>query len=160
MASRDDEGQVILLAGVLLVIAFILFSIQINVLVNLGQEAGREVENPVVDDYRLLRRAFQSVFEDELRSASGTVDCPNLYAYAQRVRALVDHASALESVRGFFLSVNPLEMTSPSSTTIDVTMGVTFSDGTSTIIETVTYRITCSGAVGNDCPPPPIGCLV
>lgn len=150
MASRDDGGQIILLAGILLVIAFIVFSINLASLANLGQQVGRETENPLLDDYLLVRRALETSLVDELRTTgSGTpqVACPDLSQYANAVVAQLMEVQAHESMRGQAFDWADVTLPQPTLQVYTVQVTTTLSDGVTTAVETLSYKVTCTTTV-------------
>src|SRR5687767_9443159 len=91
----------ILLAGVLIVLAFFLYSTQSTVISSIGQEAGREAANPLLTDYQSLRSSIAIQLEFELWNAAGTAICPTDEAdYRGKVQAKLVLLSKLESNRG------------------------------------------------------------
>lgn len=157
MASRDDGGQIILLAGILLVIAFIAFSIQLSVLPNLGQQLGRETENALLEDYLLVRRTFETLLVDELRSPTDAADivCPDGPEYLQRVSGQLTLLTALEGTRGQSFGWDRLEVErlDPSTTDFEVRITLRLSDGDTSAHEIVTYPVTCNTGTGTGCSP-------
>lgn len=156
MASRrrDDEGQVILLAGVLLVLAFILFSVQLSVLTNLGAQVGRETENPLLEDYLLVRRSLETVLRDELRDTrtSTLTPCPEPLEYGYRVKGILGLMSTLEANRGQSFHWDGLR-TSNGAAAVIVRIDLRFTDGVTTVGEQVNYTVSCTAPVA-----PPASC--
>jgi hypothetical protein len=156
MASRQDQGQVILLAGILLVLAFILFSVQVAVLANLGQQVGRETENPLLEDYLLVRRSLESSLQQELRNATtGKFDCPHLMDYGQRVRSQLELLTGLESNRGQAFRWSGLGVGHTAGFSMKVEAQLYLSDGFTTVTDILVYSVVCdNGAVTTaGCPP-------
>lgn len=147
MASRRDEGQVILLAGILVVIAFIMFSLQLSLLASLGQQAGRETQSPLVEDYLLLRRTLESLLPDELKDTAAVVRCPvDMAEYKTRLNATLLLLAALEenrgqSFRGLILSDSS---TGVNPKTQYITIRLELTDGTSTVADEVEYNFKCT----------------
>jgi len=157
MESRDEGGQVILLAGILLVIAFIAFNIQLSILPSLGQQVGRETENPLLEDYLLVRRTLETLFPDEMRSttSSTTLVCPDGFEYMQKVRGQLSLLTALEGTRGQSFGWEKLEVELMAGTTKNFEVRVTMrlSDVQTTVSDVVTYPVQCTSGTGVACNP-------
>lgn len=144
MARKGDDAQVLLLAGILVVIAFVLFSIQLSLLVNSGQQSGRETENPLLDDFLNARRSLESLLSDDLRDSSGTVRCPPDVSLAMsRVNSTLATLTALEENRGQSL-VGILVAYSVVGTQVSVTLQLQLSDASSSITDKLDYKFTCT----------------
>lgn len=122
MAFRDDrQGQMLLLAGVILVLALISYSLEAQTRTQIGQQTGRELEKPVLDDFILLRRLFAQFAQEELRSATGVVRCPtDLYEYGQRLESTLSLMVTYESERGHLMSATITSITQPIATRVVV----------------------------------------
>jgi hypothetical protein len=157
MGSRDDGGQVILLAGILLVIAFVAFSIQLSVLPSLGQQLGRETENPLLEDFLLVRRTFETLVPDELRNPAQSTQfvCPDGFEYMQKVRGQLSLLAALEGTRGQSFSWERLEVERMGGTTTNFEVRITMrlTDGITTVGDSVEYRFKCTTGTGTGCSP-------
>ncbi len=154
--ARDDEGQVILLAGILLVLGFLVFSIQLDILPTLGQQVGREAENPLLEDFLMFRTNFEDASQDELRNAAGTVVCPDLLSYGHRMASYVRQLSQLEESRGHSFDTKNLTVAiGGAANALIVTLEYILTDGTSTAHDRFDYEFTCTGAVtgGAACTP-------
>lgn len=142
MREADDEAQILLLTGILLALAFILFSVQLALVANIGQQAGRESRNPVLDDYLQIRRSLDATLRDEMRDATGVLVCPeDQPGFEGKVRAFMAMLTQHEQNRGHAFSGELLgaDWSDPSQATIDVRLYVT--DGTTTIQDTPRFTI-------------------
>lgn len=104
----------ILLAGVLIVLAFLLYSTQTVTLQSLGQEAGREAASPIRHDFQALRTTISSTIELELTESGGTVRCPtDANDYKGRIDALLALLQKQEANRGQNLVAHYVSVNSP-----------------------------------------------
>lgn len=148
MASkRRDEGQIILLAGILLVLAYLLFSTQSALLATVGQEAGREASQPLFNDYIAIRNSISQLLEAELTNAAGTaVNCPTSgQEWAGRVETLLSLLSQLEANRGQafkgdFISTAQTAIPGNRETIIDLYL----TNGDATVMETTKFITACT----------------
>jgi hypothetical protein len=147
----------ILLAGILLVIAFIAFSIQLSVLPNLGQQLGRETENPLFEDYLLVKRSFETLLADELRSPtlSTNIVCLDGFDYLLRIQSHLTLLTALEGTRGQSFGWDRLEVERMGGTTTNFEVRITLrlTDGVTTVGEKVTYPVKCNSGTATGCSP-------
>lgn len=153
MASRNDEAQLILLAGILLTLAFMLFSIQLALLANVGQQTGRETETPLLEDYFGVRRSLQSYVLQEARPAPNgptpppTTPCPTAGAsfddYADRVVAGLGHLAQLESDRGQAFR-GTLVTKTLAAASFTLTIQLDFTDGPVIVQDRVEYKVNCT----------------
>ena len=158
MGFRDDHGQIILLAGILLLIAFIAFSIQLSVLPTLGQQLGRETENTLLEDYLLVRRTLETLVPDELRNPLKPTEivCPDGPEYLQRLRGQLTLLAGLEATRGQAFAWDKLEVErkAPLTTKFEVKITMRFTDGVATTVgDEVVYPVTCNVGTGTGCSP-------
>lgn len=155
MASDRDGGQVFLLAGVLLAIAFVVLSTQLSLFASLGQQAGREVRNTLLEDYLLVRRTLETQIKEELRAENGTLMCPDLTDFGGRVATVMSVLSTLEQNRGQSLSWRNLTFEEAGAGTIRVNATASLSDPTNSVADQITYTVACTGTI--TAPPPPGG---
>lgn len=144
----------ILLAGVLVVLAYLLFSTQSTLLANIGQEAGRESANPVLTDYSSIRSSIANVLSLELTDENGDVRCPTVSQradWAGRVQAHLVLLGQLESSRGQNFLGNFLDVKLPaededldSVLELKTTATLYLTDGRATITETVAFYTECT----------------
>ncbi len=142
MSDRDDDAQILLLTGILLAFAFILFSVQLALVANIGQQAGRESRNPVLDDYLQIRRSLDATFRDELRNAAGDIACPaDQPGFEGKVRAFLAMVAQHEQNRGhaFSGSLDAADWSDASRVNLDVALYVT--DGSTKIQDTARFTI-------------------
>lgn len=148
MAREGEEAQVILLGGILLVIAFILFSTQLALLANLGQQTGRESETPLLEDYFAVRQGVQGYLKDEMRDSNGVVRCPgDLTAFAIKYEAQSEYLSLLQSTRGTeFRSQVLSKALVPSGPNFNLNFKVRLSlaYGPTSIADEVTFIVPCA----------------
>jgi hypothetical protein len=133
----------ILLAGLLLVMSYLVFSTQTALLATVGQEAGREATNPVFSDYLGIRTGFAEFLKQELTDSAGLVQCPSLETnWKGRVETIMTMISQLESNRGqtFHGSFTDATITATEVTTI---VEFYISDGDSLITEEVKFVTAC-----------------
>lgn len=142
----------ILLAGVLIVLAFFLYSTQSTVVNSIGQEAGREAANPLLADYQAIRSGIAVALNYEIRDQFSIPRCPRDEAdYAARVQALLVLMAELESNRGQIFSGSFLDMVPESQNTYDSDAGyeigtqvrLYITNGRATMTDTVTYVTGC-----------------
>lgn len=148
MAFRQHErGQMILLAGLLLVMAYLIFSTQTALLATVGQEAGREASSPIFTDFVGIRGSLAKFMEDELTDTSDVVQCPDLLTnWKGRVESLLSMISQLESDRGqsfhgVYLTSSIDTAPTPDRLTTEVTLYL--SDGDASILDEVRYFTDC-----------------
>lgn len=149
MASRrDDDAQLVLLAGVLIILAFLLYATQSAVLSNVGQQAGREAQDPVYNDYALVRVTLATTLHKELTDAAGVVVCPDdIVAYGGRVQGMLSLLQGLEDNRGqlfsgHFLSAAVTGAANPKTLTTTITLF--FASSQTSINEQVAYSHSCT----------------
>lgn len=148
MREADDDGQILLLTGILLALAFILFSVQLALVANIGQQAGRESRNPVLDDYLQIRRGLDATLRDEMRNETGVLVCPkDQPGFEGKVRAFMAVLTQHEQNRGhaFTGELIAADWSDSAQATIDVRLYLT--DGVTTIQDTprftVAYDVPC-----------------
>lgn len=153
MAS-DERGQVILLAGILLVLMFILFSTQVALIANLGQQAGRETANPLLNDYLGLRRSLQAAFTQELERDLGTSQCLSMDALAQRLGGRLIQLEDMSSNRGHVLGFANATINVPvaADRTIYFNLTASMTDGITTLEDHLRYVQTCIGTIHGPSP--------
>lgn len=144
----------ILLAGVLVVLAYLLFSTQTALLANIGQEAGREAANPLLSDYTVVRNSLATVLPQELTNAAGTVVCPTEAQrtdWAGRVQNHLNLLSQLESSRGQNLVANFVNVVLPAvnedadpALELKTTITLYLTNGRATITDTVVFYTECA----------------
>lgn len=142
MSDRDERAQILLLTGILLALAFILFSVQLALVANIGQQAGRESRNPVLDDYLQMRRSLDATLRDEMRNETGVLVCPaDQPGFEGRVRAFMAMLTQHEQNRGHAFTGQLLaaNWADPAQAQIDVRLYLT--DGMTTIQDTPRYTI-------------------
>lgn len=168
MASRavqDDHGQIILLAGILLVLAFILFSTQLALLASIGQQSGRESENPLLDDYLLLRRTIETQWTEELRNATGVLVCPDMVIFGKRMVNQLELLEGLEKGRSNGLAWSELTLTRTSHVRLYGNLTLSLYDETTSIADRLSYGLTCDAATTPiqgpaTCSPSPALCVL
>lgn len=143
-----------LLAGVLLVIAFILYSIQVALLANLGQQTGREVETPLLDDYALIRRGLQIQLEDEMRNPlapqANPPPCPSdRDEFGLRVISKLDHLARLESARGqsfegTLLSIGRAPPAPDPQTRTTISLQLNLANGPTRVSDKIDFSLPCA----------------
>lgn len=148
MRKADDDAQILLLTGILLALAFILFSVQLALVANIGQQAGRESRNPVLDDYLQIRRGLDATLRDEMHNETGVLVCPeDQPGFEGKVRAFMAMLTQHEQNRGHAFAGELLaaDWSEPSQATIDLRLYLT--DGETTIQDTprftVVYDVPC-----------------
>jgi hypothetical protein len=135
---------VLLLAGILLALSFILFSVQLSLVANIGQQAGRETRNPVLDDYLLIRRSMANTIQAEMTDADGDVVCPTDPAdIGGRVEAFLVMLANHEQKRGQALDGRLLDVDIEVPNQVTVTISLQLTDGFSTIQDTLAFRYDC-----------------
>lgn len=142
MSERSDSAQILLLTGVLLAFAFILFSVQLSLVANIGQQAGRESRNPILEDYLQIRRGLDATLRDEMRNQDGLIECPeDKTSFEGRVRALLFMINQHEQNRGHVFSgdLEDADWSSASQAVLDLRIYI--SDGATTIQDTPRYII-------------------
>jgi hypothetical protein len=154
MASRrDDRAQMILLAGILIVLAYLLFSTQTALLASIGQEAGRESTNPLHADYIAVRSGFAGIIESELTNSAGVVKCPQLLStWKARVETIVAMLEQLQSNRGLSFHgvfvgsvIQPLaDLDGDGRLEMVTEIRLYLTDGDSSITEEVRYHTECT----------------
>lgn len=149
----------ILLAGILLVMAYLIFSTQTALLATVGQEAGREATSPLSMDFISIRTTLAEILDDELRDSSGVIRCPTLNSnYQGRVDTMLAMLTQLEANRGLsfhgtFLDLDYEERitdVAPAVSNLELvtTVRLYLSDGDASIIEEVRYYTDCVGSPG------------
>lgn len=104
----------ILLAGVLIVLAYLVYSTQTATLQSIGQEAGREAAAPIRSDFLSLRTAIAATLQSDLQEASGVSRCPtDPVDYKGRIEALLSLLQKQEANRGQNLVAHYLSVNSP-----------------------------------------------
>lgn len=104
----------ILLAGVLIVLAYLVYSTQGATLQSIGQEAGREAAAPIRNDFLAIRSALAATIQFELTEATGVVRCPtDASDFRGRVEAAMTLLQKQESNRGQNLVAHYLSVNSP-----------------------------------------------
>ena len=145
MASRpDDQAQMILLAGLLLVMSYLIFSTQTALLATVGQEAGREATNPVASDFLALRSGFAELLENELTDSAGVVQCPDsLTNWQGRVETMMTMLTQLQSNRGH--SFHGTIVTAPTLVggTLTTTVEFYLTDGDASIVDEIRFITSC-----------------
>lgn len=142
MSDRADGAQVLLLTGILLAFAFILFSVQLALVANIGQQAGRESTNPVLDDYLQIRRNLDATLRDEMRNSAGDIVCPaDQPGFEGKVRAFMAMFTQHEQNRGhaFTGDLDAADWSDPNQAQLDLELYLT--DGATTIQDTPRYTI-------------------
>lgn len=145
----------ILLAGVLVVLAYLLFSTQTALLANIGQEAGREAANPLLSDYTVVRNSLATVLPQELTNAAGAVVCPTTAQrtdWAGRVQNHLNLLSQLEASRGQNLIGNFIDVKLPAvdedgvdpAKELKTTVALYLTNGRATITDTVVFYTECA----------------
>jgi len=148
----------ILLAGLLLVMSYLIFSTQTALLATVGQEAGREATSPLFTDFLVIRTGLAEVFEDELTDDGGVIQCPTLLSNWQgRVDTMLAMITQLESNRGLsfhgtVISIGPEEFITDvapavSNQELKTEIQLYLSDGDASIIEEVRFYTNCVGTV-------------
>jgi hypothetical protein len=148
----------ILLAGVLLVLAYLLFNTQAAQYTQIGQQAGRDVRNSVLQDVPVIRRFISTTLQEELRSDTGaTFPCPaaapapDLLLFANRAELLLRNIGVEEQNRGLDFQGQVID--GPDADTTAVTLAppgllvdVTFSlaDGSTFYKDAVQFKFTCT----------------
>lgn len=133
----------ILLAGLLLVMSYLIFSTQTALLSTVGQEAGREATNPVFSDYLSLRSGFAELLEEELTDSAGLVQCPAYETnWKGRVETMMAMLTQLESNRGQKFQGTWIDATIAAT---QVTTEVRFylTDGDAMIVEEIQFKTPC-----------------
>ncbi|MBI2076912.1 MAG: hypothetical protein HYT80_00875 [Euryarchaeota archaeon] len=147
-SSRDDGGQLLLLAGVLLVISYVLFSSQASLIATLGQQSGREASNPVVIDYVAVREAIQVTLTRE-HTVGATVTCTAGTEAAMKVRAeaILQNIALVESRRGLKFAAT---LNGPPTVGADEFVGdflydltLSLTNGETSINERAEFRVDC-----------------
>ncbi len=158
MASRRDEhGQMILLAGLLLVMSYLIFSTQTALLATVGQEAGREATSPLFTDFLIVRTGLAEAMDDELTDNAGVIQCPTrLTNWQGRVDTMLATITQLESNRGLSFHGTVVQVGSaefitdqaPAVSNLELLTEVQLylSDGDASIIEEVRFYTNCVGA--------------
>lgn len=149
----------ILLAGILLVMAYLIFSTQTALLATVGQEAGREATSPLFMDFIGVRTSLAEILDDELRDSTGVIRCPTHNSnYQGRVDTMLVMISQLESNRGLSFHGTVLDLdyeevitdVAPAVSNLELvtTIRLYLSDGDASIIEEVRYYTNCVGPPG------------
>lgn len=141
----------ILLAGVLLVMAYLLFSVQAAQFSQIGQQAGREVRNPVAADLPGLRSFLSIALQEELRKDSNPTQflCPRAAEFAAHAELILQNIGTHQQNRGldFRATVTSVDVNSPGPTgTVVVHAQFTLSDGTSYYREKLDLTLSCNTA--------------
>lgn len=143
----------ILLAGVLIVLAFFLYSTQSTVVSSIGQEAGREVANALPSDYQGIRSSIAVQLEYELWDSTGTAICPTDEAeYRGRIQAKLVLLSKLESNRGQIFTGNFIDAVIPATNLVgadpprelQTQIDLYLTNGRSIISDEVTFITECT----------------
>jgi hypothetical protein len=141
----------ILLAGVLIVLAFFLYSTQSTVVSTIGQESGREAANPVLSDFQGLRSSIATQLKYELWNSAGTAICPTDEAeFRGKVQAKLVLIAKLESNRGQIFAGNFLDMVpavnvdSDPALELKTVVRLYLTNGRSTVTDTVTFITECT----------------
>ncbi|MDD5503021.1 MAG: hypothetical protein PHH26_06140 [Candidatus Thermoplasmatota archaeon] len=72
--SRDAKGQLLLLAGILIILAFVSISITVQEIAGLGSRTVREESKPaMLEDYAVIRTEFGKALNASKNGASGPV---------------------------------------------------------------------------------------
>jgi hypothetical protein len=137
----------ILLAGVLIVLAFFLYSTQSTVISSIGQEAGREAANPLLSDYQGLRSSVAQQLKYELWNATSVPICPTDEAdFRGKVQAKLVLLSKLESNRGQIFMGNFLDanIPVPNTSELETQIKMYLTNGRATVTDTATFVTTCT----------------
>jgi hypothetical protein len=139
----------ILLAGLLLVMAYLIFSTQTALLATVGQEAGREATNPLYAEFVGVRAGLAELLEEELTDSNGDVQCPDLLTnWKGRVETMLTMLTQLESNRGqsfhgVYVGGSLDDVTSDTGDELVTEVTLYLSDGDASIHEEIRYYTEC-----------------
>lgn len=144
----------ILLAGVLIILSYLVYTTQSAALQNIGQEAGRDAASPVFNDYHSIRNTLANTIQVDLTDALGVVKCPtDANDFRGRVEALLSLLQKLEANRGqnlvsHFLSVNspfpPPNIDADAARELQTTVDVFLTNGRTSVYDRVVVTTECT----------------